>query len=437
MSARSALRRFLLLTGLRWLVPGLLFPVLVLLPLQRGLSLSELGLAAAMQGLVVFALELPTGGLADAIGRRPVLLLAVLVSIVSIGLFVVADSFALFAAVFALQGVYRALDSGPLEAWYVDTARAGDPNVAINAGMNARGVVLGLAIAAGALTSGGLVALAPVPGLDPLLLPVFVGLGTQLAGLVAIAVLMRETRPAGGLPTLVREARGTGRAILGGLRLLRRSRVLAALVAVELFWGFGMVSFESLMPVRLAEVVGGTGPAAALTGPVVAAAWLASAAGSAATPLFERFLGTAPTAALMRILQGATVAAMGLLAGVIGIVAAYIACNAVHGTSNAVHLTLLHDQAEDRVRATVLSLNSWVSQPASAVGTVALTAFAQATSVSWAMVAAAVILAAAAPLYVPAWRQGRRSGVGTVSAAPAGRQPSHQDQTHHHTADRA
>ena len=68
-----------------------------------------------------------------------------------------------------------------------------------------------------------------------------------------------------------------------------------------------------------------------LAGPVVAAAWLASAAGSAASPLFERFRGTAPTAALMRILQGATVAAMGLLAGVIGIVAAYIACNAVHG----------------------------------------------------------------------------------------------------------
>jgi hypothetical protein len=130
------------------------------------------------------------------------------------------------------------------------------------------------------------------------------------------------------------------------------------------------------------------------------------------------------------------VAAMGLLAGVIGIVAAYIACNAVHGISNAVHLTLLHDQAEDRVRATVLSLNSWASQPASAVGTVALTAFAQATSVSWAMVAAAIVLAAAAPLYVPAWRQSRRSAADTRSA-PALHQPSHRDPTHQHAADRA
>ena len=33
-----------------------------------------LGVAAAAQGLVVLCLELPTGGLADAVGRRPVLL---------------------------------------------------------------------------------------------------------------------------------------------------------------------------------------------------------------------------------------------------------------------------------------------------------------------------------------------------------------------------
>ena len=127
-SAKAAMRRYLVLTALRWLPPGLVFPVLIMLPLNRGLSLSELGLAAAMQGLVVFALELPTGGLADSLGRRPVLVLSTVVSIVSIGLFLVAHSFAAFAIAFALQGVYRALDSGPLDAWYVDAARSADPD---------------------------------------------------------------------------------------------------------------------------------------------------------------------------------------------------------------------------------------------------------------------------------------------------------------------
>ena len=50
LSPRSSLRRFLVLTVLRWAPPGLLFPVFVLLPLSRGLTLSELGLAAAPAG---------------------------------------------------------------------------------------------------------------------------------------------------------------------------------------------------------------------------------------------------------------------------------------------------------------------------------------------------------------------------------------------------
>jgi hypothetical protein len=60
---RSAFRRYLLLTALRWLPVGLLMPVFVLVPLSRGLTLTEIGLVFAAQGLVVFALELPTGGL--------------------------------------------------------------------------------------------------------------------------------------------------------------------------------------------------------------------------------------------------------------------------------------------------------------------------------------------------------------------------------------
>ena len=424
LSPRSALRRFLVLTALRWAPSGLLFPVFVLLPLSRGLTLSELGLAAAMQGLVVFALELPTGGLADAVGRRWVLMVSAVVGLASVALFAVADSFALFAVVFALQGVYRALDSGPLEAWYVDTVHASDPDAPLERGLSAHGTVLGVAIAAGALASGGLIALDPLSMVDPLLVPVLLALIVQIVSLVAMAVLMREQRPSTGLRALARSARDTPRVIAEGVGLLRRSRVLLAIVAVELFWGFGMVTFEALMPVRLAEVAGGTVAAAALAGPVVAVAWLASAAGSALTSPLGRWLGVAPVAALTRILQGLTVAGLGFFAGPVGVIAAYIACNAVHGTSNAAHRILLHRQASGNVRATVVSLNSWVAQPAGALGTIALTALADATSVSVAMYTGAVILAAAAPLYLPAWRQARAA----AAVAPISPDLAHSEQ---------
>ena len=76
LTVRSARRRYLALIALRWLPTGLLIPVTVLLALSRGLSLTEIGLVFSIQGLVVLALELPTGGLSDALGRRPVLIAA-------------------------------------------------------------------------------------------------------------------------------------------------------------------------------------------------------------------------------------------------------------------------------------------------------------------------------------------------------------------------
>ena len=183
LDARSAVRRYLSLTALRWLPVGLLMPVFVLIPLSRGLTLTEIGLVFAAQGLVVFALELPTGGLSDALGRRPVLLLAGVVAIASLGLFTVAATAPMFIAAMVLQGVYRALDSGPLEAWFVDATLAADPAAEIEHGLGRGTAALSLAIAVGALASGGLVAIHPLPGIDPLLLPLLVALSFHIVSL--------------------------------------------------------------------------------------------------------------------------------------------------------------------------------------------------------------------------------------------------------------
>ena len=109
----------------------------------------------------------------------------------------------------------------------------------------------------------------------------------------------------------------------------------------------------------------------------------------------------------MRILQGATVVGMGLLAGPVGVLVAYLACYAVHGASNPLHVGLLHRQVDGPYRTSVLSLNSMMAAPGFALGGMVLTALADATSVGTAMLVGAVVLAVAAPLYLPAWRAGR------------------------------
>ena len=130
------------------------------------------GVMIAIQGFVALALELPTGGLADAIGRRPLLLLAGTVAVGSAVVFVVRGHAAgVRRSPWALQGVFRALDSGPLEAWSVDTAQADDPAAPVERGLPRGATCSGLAIARGALASGGLVAWHPIAGGRPLVLP--------------------------------------------------------------------------------------------------------------------------------------------------------------------------------------------------------------------------------------------------------------------------
>jgi MFS family permease len=407
LTAEAVRRRYLALVALRWLPTGLIIPVSMLLPLERGMTLSEIGLAAAAQGLVVLFLELPTGGLADSLGRKPVLIASTLVGMTSIGIYLFADSFPAFFVAFALQGVFRALDSGPLEAWYVDASHAADPEAEIQRGLSGAGVVLGVTIATGALLSGLLVAWDPIDRLDALALPVVVSLALQLVGLAGVAILMREIRVNRGWNAATRAARETPAAISGGLRLLRDNRVLLAIVAVELFWGFGMVTFEGFTPLRLTEVLGDADRAAAIAGPAAAAAWLVSAAGAATVPWLGRRVGLAPAAASLRVLQGIAVVGIGFAAGVPGVIAAYLAAYLLHGASNPIHMTLLHRQVGGEFRATVSSLNSMAGLSAAALGLIALTALAEATSLSTAMYVGALVLAAAAPLYIPAWRQSR------------------------------
>lgn len=408
LSARSARRRFLILTGLRWLPTGLLVPVFVLLAVSRGLSLTEIGLVFALQGLTVLLLELPTGGLSDALGRRPVLILASIVGVFSLGLLYVADSLALFAAATISQGVFRALDSGPLEAWYVDATLAADPDAEIEKGLSAATAVLSVAIALGALASGLLVAIDPVPEVAALALPLLVALVLGIVNIVFIVWLMSEPRAARGMAAIGRSVRAVPTVVVDGIGLLRTSNVLLGLVAVELFWGFSMVTFETLFPIRLSEAVGDTNQAAALMGPVSSIAWFVAAGAAAGVILVSNRIGVARSAALLRLIQGAAIMAMGLLAGPLGVVIAFLTTYAAHGASNPMHMTLLHREVDGPHRATVISLNSMVSQPAGAIGGIALAALAEGTSIATAMVVGGIICAAAAPLYIPALRAERR-----------------------------
>lgn len=411
-TAAAAQRTLLLLSATRWFPVGLIIGLVTLLMLERGLSVSQVSVAIATQGIVMLALELPTGGLADALGRRPVLIVAGAIAIVAASVFVLAPSFGLFVLAWALQGIFRALDSGPLEAWYVDAAHAEDCHAPVERALARAGTVLGLAIAIGALGSGGLVAWAPIPGWSPLLLPFVLAIAVNVAHLVLTIVLVREPRPlAPGSPrrrviASVREVPGT---VVAGLGLLRTAPVLRCVVLVEVFWSVAMIAFETLNQVRLAELVGGVEPAGALIGPVSAVSWGLFAAGAALAGLASRWIGVAWTAVLARVLNGGFVVGMGLAAGPVGLIVAFLAAYTLHGSAGPMHNALLHRQADPANRATVLSINSMVAGGCASLGLLVLGPLAEHTSTGLAMVVAGAFSILGAVLYLPARRQERKA----------------------------
>ncbi|MEO6789392.1 MAG: MFS transporter [Ornithinibacter sp.] len=418
-SARAARRTLLVLTFTRWFPVGLTIGVTTLLPLERGMTLAQIGVIFAMQGFVVLGLELPTGGFADALGRRPVLVASAVVSLVSAVVFVTAQTFAAFVVALLLQGVFRALDSGPLESWYVDTAQADDPRVAVEDGLSRAGTVLGVSIATGALISGGLITWHPVATASALVLPYLCAIALFGVHLVAVTLLVREPRShldSSGLRRAVASARQAPGVVVGGLRLLATSRVLLALVLVEVFWSVGMIAFETLMPVRLSELAGGEARAGALMGPVSAAAWGLFAVGSAAAGRASKRIGVARVALAARIFNGALVVVMGLMAGPIGLITAFLLTYTLHGAAGPVHATLLHRQADAGNRTTVLSMNSMAAGGAYSLGLLVLGPLAEATSTATAMIAAGAFSILGAALYLPAIRA-ERSGTRTTVAA--------------------
>jgi MFS family permease len=433
MTERDLRRRFLVLRATRWLPVGLLVPVLVLLLVERGFTLGQIGFTFAVQGVVVFCLELPTGGLSDTIGRRPVLLAATAIDVAAILVLLLANALPLLVLGWLLQGIYRALESGPLDAWYVDAAHgledeSDDPNSSpdgsadddmLASAFAGAGVVTGLAMAVGALVSGALVALDPVAGVSALAVPVAVALALRLVDLVTIFALLREPpRRRSAAPR--GHARDVATVVSRSTRAIAASTVLASLVAVELFWGFGMTAMELLPAPKLGDVMSDLDAAAALLGPVSTASWIIAALGAAAAPRLATRIGIASGAMVLHAVLAAAILAMALVTGPAGVVTCLLVAFGAHGAINPLYQSLVHRQADAATRTTIVSATSMTAQLGGALGAVMLGAIATGVSIDVAIAVGSLALLATIPLYLPARRQDLGRASELRNAAPVG-----------------
>ncbi|HRQ10654.1 MAG TPA: MFS transporter [Trueperaceae bacterium] len=356
--------RYAFLVGLLEFAIAVPMPVLVLHMTGRGLDLAVIGLAFTLRAVLVVLLELPTGGLADAIGRRPVALASQLFTMASFIalLFVTGPALALLYAL--LQGIGAALHSGALDAWYVDELKRLEeevelePHLATVNVFQAVGMLLGTALG-GALPSltAGLDLPWPASGFGVALLA-----GIALRALVWLLtlVLMHEPiKPEGGS---VVGWRAVPEILMDAGKLTRSIPSIRWLLLAAGASGLAMVSIETFWQ-PIAAFTFGDDPSRSVPFAVLGTlSGVAVLAGSLAVMRWGKLFpgGSVALAGASTVIRGLAMylfASMASSWGLgLGLALTYFALS----TTNVPHYALLHDVIPSSRRSSMLSVHSLV-----------------------------------------------------------------------------
>ena len=404
----SATRRLVGLTALRWLPVGLTTPILVLLAQSRGLSLAQIGLLFTVHGVIVVALELPTGGLADVLGRRPAVVIGAVLHLLSCLVYATATSFGMFLAGVVLMGVGRALDSGPVEAWYVDTVHRIDPKADVAPGLSWHSAADGGSLAVGAVIGGFLPGLLAGLGGHALAFPFVGAAALDLVFIAAVVWLLTEDRPPreGSVgAALAAGVRAMPATVAGAVRLSVSDGPMRLVLLLTAVGGVALVACELLGPVRFSELAGTPDEGAAVYGVVLASSFGAAAVGALAAPVLRRLLrgSTRATCALLLIVGAAGIAVLAgpdlLVVAALGFAAYYVA----HGSTWPLLSAVLHGRVTAAHRATAVSAMSLAMALGGIAGNLFIPFVASAVGpdAAFGLVAVVVLLSAAVCLRLP------------------------------------
>jgi MFS family permease len=400
MTVSGAARRFALISFLSWLPTGLFIPVLVLLLLDRGVSLTAVAALGVAYSVTIMVLELPTGGLADVVGRRPLIIASAAASLVALLLLGLAESILLLVASSILRGVGRALGSGPVEAWFVDTVQARSE---VSEAELSRGLSFGFMASAVALAVGTVAgALIPFALHTSLAVPVLIAAACDAVRLVVTIFAMPEPKYA---PATVRSVlSGVPAAIATGLRLGVRTALLIRILVTAAGMMAALAVVELLTPAWMGELAGSPDRGVLAYGLVAAVGFAADAAGSGLSMRLTRRLRSVRAVCLVgfsvSVFSLACLAVATAVSGLGGILAAggaYLLMFVGLGIVGGPMAQLLHSQVAAAERATVVSVQSLIGYFGGAVGAVALGQLAVVAGMAVAFGVSAVLLA------VPGW----------------------------------
>lgn len=378
MDGKRVIRIYMTLAGLYTLAASLIWSVNTLFLLDAGLSIGEVFLANALfsAGMVIF--EIPTGVVADTLGRRVSYMASVLLLGITTILYVVAAQVGagvfVFGAVSIAMGLGFTFYSGALDAWLVDGLAAVNAHRDLD-GVFARGQqVNGTAMFAGTIAGGflGQIDLAiPFVVRAALLAIVFIIAGRLMTdiGFIKVPLRPRDIPDQMKRQAAVGVAEGWGQP---GLRLL----MLAGSVR-GIFMGWGFYAAQPYLLELLEQ------NAVWVIGLVTAGVSLATIVGNQIVSVLSRRCGRRSTMLIGASAAGTAAAVIiGATSSFPVAVAALFVLAGAMGVTMPVRQAYLHEVTTSANRATVVSFDAMVTSVGGVGGQVGLGALSGARSFS-------------------------------------------------------
>jgi DHA1 family quinolone resistance protein-like MFS transporter len=399
-------RQFIVNQSIHWSMIGIIFPVLSLAIIEKGLDYFQLGILMAVYSGVTVLLELPTGGLADSVGRKRVYLFSLVASLSGGLSFYLADGFPLMIIAFALMGSGRALSSGSIESLFIDRIYEHDANADIQGTMAlvhaAIPVSLGLASLIGGLLPDFFEPMSSAAVFRDRYsanILAFLLIGIIQAG-YTIACIEEKPRQKGlrGLSSGFRE---TPRVIADSFRFGLRNPTILLLLAGGFAWGFSISGLEQFWQPRVGEI-GGEGLPSAVFGILGFGYFGAAAVGSLISSPVSKIFARRYRWMLMAVRLGMGVCYLVLVSrtGLGGFALWYFGAFLFNGMANSPEASLMNSQVPADRRSTLLSFASLIMQFGGLSGSLFLGYLANSRSITMAWILAAFVLIASAAFYV-------------------------------------
>ena len=393
-AAHALVRRYYTYAGIYTLAASLVWGINTLFLLDAGLSISEAFIANAAFSVGTVLFEIPTGVVADTVGRRASFLLSIAVLGVStlayVGLAAIGGGVVAFSAASVLLGLGYTFYSGAMEAWLVD----GLHGLGFGGGMDrifANGqIIAGIAMLVGTV-GGGLL------GQIDLSIP-FVVRAVLLGALFVLAFFGMhdigfEARSV-TLQTLPTEANAVARA---GIQFGWNKRPLRwIMIAGAIQNGFFFWAWYAWQPYFL-ELL--NRDAVWVAGVVAALLSLAMIAGNSLVRFISRAGGRRSTILIWTgVVFSITAIAVGLADTFVLALGALLVGAVAMGVQMPVRQAFVHGMVPSAQRATVVSFDSLVSGVGSVGGQVGLGVLADRRSYSAGYVLGGAITLAAVPI---------------------------------------